>query len=254
MNIKLHTPKSLKSGSGMSSMRQFMLSLLATTVSIILTFGTAAVLDNNKKQKEKREIVMMVMYDMHQTLKLIEKADSSLYLLMDYQRQIAEDTSKFAKMKYSMIVNVPNTEFTETTERIFSSNIESINTVGNVLFIENVAEFYQLRKLYKKQLCDTIHNEIAREKIFETLKGTLDFDYYYYSISSKLFLNDLQQLFAQCQQMMDVTDEQIEAYQKQRKNIEKSSADKSLTQESIINEVGQLRQRIEDARDKLKLE
>ena len=229
MNIKLHTPKSLKSGSGMSSMRQFMLSLLATTVSIILTFGTAAVLDNNKKQKEKREIVMMVI-------------------------QIAEDTSKFAKMKYSMIVNVPNTEFTETTERIFSSNIESINTVGNVLFIENVAEFYQLRKLYKKQLCDTIHNEIAREKIFETLKGTLDFDYYYYSISSKLFLNDLQQLFAQCQQMMDVTDEQIEVYQKQRKNMEKSSADKSLSQESIINEVGQLRQRIEDARDKLKLE
>lgn len=34
MNIKLHTPKSLKSGSGMSSWRQFLLSLLATTVSI----------------------------------------------------------------------------------------------------------------------------------------------------------------------------------------------------------------------------
>ena len=55
MNIKLHTPKSLKNGSGMSSLKQFMLSLLATTVSIALTFGTAAVIDNLKKKEEERE-------------------------------------------------------------------------------------------------------------------------------------------------------------------------------------------------------
>ena len=83
MNIKLHTPKSLKAGSGMSSMKQFLLSLLATTVSIALTFGTAAIVDNNKKQKEKREIVMMVMYDLHNSLKSVEKADSNLHQIMD---------------------------------------------------------------------------------------------------------------------------------------------------------------------------
>lgn len=42
MNVKLHTPKSLKSGSGMSSLKQLLLSLIATTISIVLTFGTAA--------------------------------------------------------------------------------------------------------------------------------------------------------------------------------------------------------------------
>ena len=51
MNIKLHTPKSLKAGSGMATLKQFLLSLIATTVSIVLTFGTAAIIDNNKKQK-----------------------------------------------------------------------------------------------------------------------------------------------------------------------------------------------------------
>ena len=64
MNIKLHTPKSLKMGSGMSSLKQFLLSLFATSVSIALTFGTAAIIDYKAKQKSKREIVMMVMYDM----------------------------------------------------------------------------------------------------------------------------------------------------------------------------------------------
>ena len=72
MNIKLHTPKSLKAGSGMATLKQFLLSLIATTVSIVLTFGTAAIIDNNKKQKEKREIVMMVMYDMYNSLQSVE--------------------------------------------------------------------------------------------------------------------------------------------------------------------------------------
>ncbi len=98
MNIKLHTPKSLKTGSGMATLKQFLLSLLATTVSIVLTFGTAAIIDNNKKQKEKREIVMMVMYDMYNSLQSVEKADSMLCKLMELQLQMAKDTAKFQQM------------------------------------------------------------------------------------------------------------------------------------------------------------
>ena len=75
MNIKLHTPKSLKAGSGMSSLKQFLLSLFATTVSIALTFGTAAIIDYNKKQKEKREIVMMA----NQLQSDIDSAKNRLY-------------------------------------------------------------------------------------------------------------------------------------------------------------------------------
>ena len=51
MNIKLHTPKSLKTGSGMSSIKQFLLSLFATSVSIALTFGTAAIIDHYAKHE-----------------------------------------------------------------------------------------------------------------------------------------------------------------------------------------------------------
>ena len=42
MNIKLHTPKSLKNGSGMAPLKQFLLSLFATVASVALTFGMAA--------------------------------------------------------------------------------------------------------------------------------------------------------------------------------------------------------------------
>ncbi len=254
MNIKLHTPKTLKNGSGMGSMKQFMLSLLATTVSIVLTFGTAAVIDSNKKQKEKREIVMMVMYDMYNSLQSIQRADSMIQESMELQLQIAKDTSKFNTLKFNMIHKVPRIEFTETTERIFSTSIETINTVGNVLFTENVAEFYQARKLYKAVICDSINNRMVCNMPFVSLKGTLDFDYSYEFIVSGEIRMSMQNLFAQCKRMMDVNDEEIEAYRMERKQLQEESADESAKEDSIAKKILQLDQELREAKKKLKLE
>ena len=77
MNVKLHTPKTLKAGSGMSSAKQFMLSIIATTVSIVLTFGTAAIIDNHKKKAARKEMVMMVI---RERLKYRENIDSGKVL------------------------------------------------------------------------------------------------------------------------------------------------------------------------------
>ena len=254
MNIKLHTPKTLKNGSGMGSMKQFMLSLLATTVSIVLTFGTAAIIDNNKKQKEKREIVMMVMYDMYNSLQSVQRADSMIRESMELQLQIAKDTSKFNTLKFNMIHKVPRIEFTETTERIFSTSIETINTVGNVLFTENVAEFYQARKLYKAVICDSINNRMVCNMPFVSLKGTLDFDYSYEFIVSGEIRMSMQNLFAQCKRMMDVNDEEIEAYRMERKQLQEESADESAKEDSIAKKILQLDQELREAKKKLKLE
>ncbi len=255
MNIKLHTPKSLKMGSGMNSLKQFLLSIVATSVSIALTFGTAAILDNNKKQSEKREIVMMVMYDMYNSLKSIEKADSTIQQAMDVQRKIAEDTTKFEQLRYQILARlVPRTEYTETTERIFSSSIETINTVGNVLFTENVATFYQNRQLYKTMVCDSLTNELAQTTPFSTLKGTLDFNYMIYAMTIRGILNDMQHLYAQCKQMMEVSDEEIESYRKQREQIDKGVSEGDEATDSIINEIMLLQKTIDESKAKLKLE
>ena len=252
MNIKLHTPKSLKAGSGMASMKQFLLSLFATSVSIALTFGTAAIIDYKAKQKSKREIVMMVMYDMYNSLQSIQKADSTIQQAMEMQLQIAEDTTKFETLRFKFAQVMPRAEYTETTERIFSSSIETINTVGNVLFTENVAEFYQMRKYYKTSVCDSLINEFAQTTPFSTLKGTLDFNYLVYAITSSGILRDMQSLYAQSKQMMEVCDEEIEAYRKQRKQIEKSKSEDDEATDSIINKIMQLQMNIDEQKSKLK--
>ena len=254
MNIKLHTPKSLKMGSGMASVKQFLLSIVATSISIALTFGTAAFLDNKKKQGEKREIVMMVMYDMYNSLKSIEKADSVIQQAMEMQLQIAEDTSKFETLRYYFAQLIPKAEYTETTERIFSSSIETINTVGNVLFTENVAEFYQMRKLYKTTVCDSITNSIARSQPFSSLRNSLNFDYSFHAVLSSGMLKDMQRKYAQCKQMMEISDEDIDAYREQRQQIDKGMMGDDASGDSLVNRFLQIQGTIEEAKAKLKLE
>ena len=254
MNIKLHTPKSLKMGSGMATMKQLLMSIVATSISIALTFGTAAFLDNKKKQGEKREIVMMVMYDMYNSLKSIEKADSVIQQAMEMQLQIAEDTSKFETLRYYFAQLIPKAEYTETTERIFSSSIETINTVGNVLFTENVAEFYQMRKLYKTTVCDSITNSIARSQPFSSLRNSLNFDYSFHAVLSSGMLKDMQRKYAQCKQMMEISDEDIDAYREQRQQIDKGMMGDDASGDSLVNRFLQIQGTIEEAKAKLKLE
>ena len=254
MNIKLNTPKSLKAGSGMSSIKQFLLSLFATSVSIALTFGTAAIIDYKAKQKAKREIVMMVMYDMYNSLQSIQKADSMIRQSMDIQRQIAEDTAKFDALRFKMAQLMPKAEYTETTERIFSSSIETINTVGNVLFTENVAAFYQNRQIYKTMVCDSLSNETSQKAPISTIKGTLDFNFMFYALSSCGILNDMKHLYAQCKQMMDISDEEIDAYCKEREQMDKGMTESGEATDSIINGIMQLQMNIDELKAKLKLE
>ena len=252
MNIKLHTPKSLKMGSGMASLKQFLLSIFATSISIALTFGTAAIIDHNKKQSEKRQIVMMVMYDMYNSMKSIENADSMIRQSMVIQQQLADDPTLFDKLMFRTTILMPRVDYTETTERIFSTSIETINTVGNVFFTENVAEFYQIRQLYKTMICDSVANEITQKKPFSTLKGTLDFDYSQYAMLSGGFLNTMQHLYAQCKQMMEVTDEEVETYRKEKEQMEMSEDEEAT--DSIMNEIIQLQGNIDESKAKLNLE
>ena len=130
--------------------------------------------------------------------------------------------------------------------------IETINTVGNVFFTENVAEFYQMRKLYKTSVCDSITNEIARSQPFSSLKSSLEFEYSFYAIVSRSILRDIQCLYAQCKQMMKVSDEEIDAYREEREQIDKDMIDDDVSGDSLVNRFLQIQETIEEAKAKLK--
>ena len=233
------------------NLKSFALSLLATTVSIGLTFGIAAIIDHNKSKKEKRDIVMMVMYDMYNSLKAVEEADSNLHKLMELQLQIAEDTSSLQDNYVLMVMDLPVIEYTETIERIFSSNIETINTIGNVFFTEKVAEFYYIRQYYKQNISDSVYNKITQKKALPSLEEFLGFSYYPYAVMSTSLMWDMRCLFGLCQQMMNVSDKEIEAYIKKREKIEEGMSDTQESKLSAMKELSNLSTKINTARDSI---
>ena len=232
--------------------KRFLLTLGATTMSIALTFGTAAVVDYAKKQKEKRDIVMMVMYDMYNSLKAVEEADSNIHEMMELQFQVAEDPSLFKEKYLEIVTNLPTIEYTETIERIFSSNIETINTVGNVFFTEKVAEFYNLRRYYKQYVSDSVYSRVLRQNVLSTLEDLLEYNYFTDAIMSNSLMWDMRRMYGLCQQMMNVTDEEIDAYIKKRETIEEGMVDIQESKLSAMEELNELSTKINTAKKKLK--
>jgi len=153
-----------------------------------------------------------------------------------------------------MYVLLPQLEYTETTERIFSSNIETINTVGNVLFTENVAEFYQARGHYKAMVCDSLSNKVSHEYPLASLKGSLGIFYCDYALLSKSYVASMRHLYELCKQMMNVSDDNLKTYEKERLRIEENVEDDQDDLNKTMEEIMQLQRDIDDAKGKLKTE
>ena len=252
MEDMLQTTEQPKKDGGSSAMKQFMLSLLATTISIALTFGTSAIIENNKKKSEKREIVMMVMYDLYTSLKMVQQADSNLFELLKLQRDIAEDTTLYEQRKYDFIRLMPKVEYTNTTEKIFSSSIETINTVGNVLFTENVAEFYYSRNLYKQSVSDSVFTIYLKKdiNILKNLKDALQVELTGHILLSQSIYSEMKNRYEECKLLMNVTDKEIEVYRKKKRLIEKNMTDSLLQNNSRTEEVMQVSKEIEEGMKK----
>ena len=227
----------MKAGSGISSFKQLLLSFVATTISIALTFGTAAFLDNKKKESDKREMVMMILNDFDKSIAQLEALDSSAVAAFEAQLSIIEHPETFENSKIELISLEADckSEPSKTVESIFSSNIETINTLGNILFAEKVSGFYlnrqQLYNIMKEASQEAFNEEDGITTSFENLKK--------YNLSDLIFLcesftSKLKEINEQCKQMMNVTDAEIAAFQSARLKLD-TQINKAKDEEFIQN-------------------
>ena len=250
MNVKIHTPKSLKMGSGMATLKQFLLSLVATTISIVLTFGTAAWLDDKKKEEARREMVMMILYDLAGSIEQAEQCDSQIREGFALQLSVAENPALINENPFLFVKSAPYINYTETVERIFSSNIETINTLGNVLFAENVSDIYRLRRQYKQDICDKYMAEFEQTEGFKQYEQVMNIAYSSeYIYLSGILLSEMKEKLVQCRQMMDVSDADLATYRQKRQALLQASAADSI-QNALLKEAGQNYQRLKEAKEK----
>ena len=75
MNAKFKMPKFGRNLTIRGWIKELLLTFIATTISIVLTFGTAAYLEDRQTVKARRMMAMTIINDIDQSLEVI-KADS----------------------------------------------------------------------------------------------------------------------------------------------------------------------------------
>lgn len=246
MNVKLHTPKSLKAGSGIATLKQFLLSLVATTISIVLTFGTAGWLDSRKKEAAKHEMVMTILYDISSSIEKMEAVDSLLRNGFEQQVKVIENPELIKQNPFMFVSMVPEMQYSESVENIFSSNIETIDIIGNILFSENVSQIYNIRKKYRDEVVEKLRKEFMKSGI-SSYEGIRDLDFDTYLSIGSFFLADAKERMNVCKQMMNISDEELDAYSKKREVLFDKSRTDSITK-AIYAEMQERLMRLKDAK------
>lgn len=234
-----------------SNFKQFLLTLIATTISIVLTFGTSAIIERRHKEAAKKEMAMMIIYDFDKTIEFMENADTVLQKACKAQQDIALHPEYFDSLKVKLLpaVTLISVEFSETTEKIFSSNIETFNTIGNVNFVHEVSYFYNMRHSYQDAMLDVLKDEIIQAQIskFTADLFKINFPQHYYA--NKLYLTDMQNIRNRCMRMMKVSEDDLEEFSRQRTKDEDDS-EMHIDRLQMLDEMYKADEIISQAREK----
>ena len=127
-------------------LKDLLVAFAATTLSIILTFGTTGVINRVKQKQERKLTALMVMGSIEQfarDLELIEKdmayRDSiAVWLLSIPVKDVAKLGDEPFKEALQEVYDLALINRDKTAETIFSSHIDTWKSMGNFKFIDNV--------------------------------------------------------------------------------------------------------------------
>ena len=236
-----------------STAEQFWIALVATTVSIILTFGTNAIIEHCQKEKAKREMVLMIMYDFDKTIEQVQHADTLLQQASQAQKETALHPERFNSYQpciLSAIAIINENRFAETTEKIFSSNIETFNTLGNVNFVHEVSAFYNTRHYYQEDVLDEYEKDIVGSGITGSLEAFFSVDFPTHYLTNKQSLVQLKSIRNRCMKMMKVSEEELREFGQQRVVEDEVSEEDERIHEQAIQEYLETEKVIREAKEK----
>lgn len=149
--IRVRMPRSARSWAYGSTWRELFLTIVGTTISIVLTFGTAGLLDRCQRIEDRKMSAMMVMSNIEKYSRTAEEMSQKiarcdtvgawmLSLPKDSLDLIQPKEVKNLLLEVMTLVN-PLTH-DKTAENIFSNSIETWKNMGNFQFIDNVGKCF----------------------------------------------------------------------------------------------------------------
>ncbi len=149
MNIKFKMPKFGRNLSKKGILKELLLTVIGTTISIILTFGTAHILEQRQNKATGRQTAMMVIHDIDNNSQILNDA-------ADMEKKYSELTQNAINhindldsipldslaLIYHYISRTDDFYFDNSKEKIFHSGQEGWKNINNPQFIDLVQQFY----------------------------------------------------------------------------------------------------------------
>ena len=149
----------------------FLTSVLGTTISILLTFGTSALIDSKMKNDIQRQTAMMVIHDIDVCVDKLEdiavqeeKRNNAVQYILAHLDQIESLPADTLNLAMDMLTDYDGNRiiFEDSKENIFKSSQEIWSNLDNMAFVDNMETFYHERRYFQNQI---ITNPILKDPI-----------------------------------------------------------------------------------------
>lgn len=149
--IRVRIPRSARTWAYGSTWKELLLTIIGTTISIILTFGTAACLDRCERVDDRKMSALMVMSNIESFSRNVDlmaqdiaRCDSiGTWLLSLPQDRLNKISPEEASDIINEVIGSINfLSHDKTAESIFSNNIETWKNMDNFQFIDNVGKCF----------------------------------------------------------------------------------------------------------------
>lgn len=229
-----------------------MLSVMGTTISILLTFGSSRYLDHKKKLANGRQLAIMAIHDIDNTVDLFEGYADEEYQVSLKAQYLMEHIDTLERVGFDTLSTVfdylladnfvgQGYLLDDASEKVFLSNQEAWKNIDNATFIDKVQTFYSDRHDFYNYLSSSLEwrppldeQEFINRKIstpdysfdiaayLEELLRRDDIRYFisYSSLRQQLFSSTAQKwrnLSDECQFLMGISDGEKEEYIESRK-------------------------------------
>ncbi|MBR2778447.1 MAG: hypothetical protein IKD75_15385 [Prevotella sp.] len=183
MAIKFKMPKFGRNLTVKGWLKELLMTFLGTTISIVLTFGSATWVERKEADKARRLLAMTIISDIDQSLEVVTKRrlaeerghETACYIIENKDRleSIPEDTLQmFIDYVTSSSFN-SDMEFKTMNENIFISSQDTWRTLNDRKFLNNVQEFYNARAVLEQQWKEWIcfKKPVTKEEEYELFMG-----------------------------------------------------------------------------------
>ena len=138
--------------------KDLLVAFAGTTLSIVLTFGTSALIDHINRNKDRKLTALMVLSSIESAIRSLEETDAIMarkdtlahWLLNVPQSDVDKLPAEVLMPPLTELMVNYSMSTDKTIESIFSSNTDIWKNIGNFQFIDNVGKCYASIRVIEK--------------------------------------------------------------------------------------------------------